>query len=226
MIALRFSLRVLTEMAGNETASHRTDPSRGSGPSRGHAHPRDHRTPSLAVRPVGLVDDDPRLLGMPSRAPDTGDHPRKRRSWPRKHDVTQIVVAIPSPPPIRSPASIAYAAVGAQIKVLPSLADLVSGNGEPRVAAISTSKTYSAAQRIQTNVGQSSSTSRADSDGHGRRRLDRVGTLRQIARFNPKRSYSWITTSPHFTNCTRLSRRLDTPAMSSVPRTSATAQDR
>jgi len=189
MIGLRFSPRVLFEATSTPKKATERVLLVGAGQAADMLIREIRRTPSLGIQTVGLVDDDPRLKGRTIQGHPVLGTVAETPELVGKHRVTQIVVAIPS----ASADQIARIyrickPAGAQIKILPSLADLVSGTislGDVRALDI---KDLLGRPQIQTNVGAISEHIQGQCvmvTGAG----GSIGSelSRQIARFNPSK---------------------------------------
>jgi FlaA1/EpsC-like NDP-sugar epimerase len=157
MIALRFSPRVFLEASGpSKTATERVLLV-GAGQAADMLIREIQRTPALGLQAVGLVDDDPLLRGMTIQGHTVLGPIEDAPELAKKHEVTQIIVAIPS----ASADQIARIyrickPSGVQIKILPSLADLVSGTVSLRDARDLDIKDLLGRPKIQTNIGSMS----------------------------------------------------------------------
>ena len=189
MIGLRFSPRVLFETTTTPKKATERVLLVGAGQAADMLIRELHRTPSLDIQPVGLVDDDARLQGMTIQGYSVMGTVADTPELVKKHNVTQVVVAIPSASAdqvariyrICKPA-------GVQIKILPSLADLVSGTVSLRDARDLDVKDLLGRPKIQTNIGAISE------HIHGQTVLvtgagGSIGSelSRQISKFNPSK---------------------------------------
>ena len=189
MIAARFVRRIYWEIAlrPNKTAERLLLV--GAGQAADMLLREIKRTPALNVKVIGLVDDQRHLQNMSiqgypvlGRVADTPD-------LVQKHEITQVVVAIPSAT-AEEIVSIYRVCkpTGASIKILPSLAELVSGTISLRDARDLDIKDLLGRPNIETDVG-------AISDyihGHTVIVTGAGGSIgselcRQIARYAPRR---------------------------------------
>lgn len=189
MIGLRFSRRVIYEtMHRNGQATERVLLV-GAGQAADMLIREIQRTPSLNIRVVGLADDSRNLRNMTIQGLPVLGRVADVPSLAEVHEVTQIIVAIPS----ASAEEVAHIyrickPAGVPVKILPSLADLVSGTvslGDARDLDI---KDLLGRPKVETNVG-------AISDyihGHTVLVTGAGGSIgselcRQIAKFDPAR---------------------------------------
>ncbi|HEY5529138.1 MAG TPA: polysaccharide biosynthesis protein, partial [Thermoleophilia bacterium] len=189
MIGLRFSPRVMSEAAAGAKKATERVLLVGAGQAADMLIREIQRTPSLDLQPVGLVDDDPRLRGMTIHGYPVLGTIAEAPELAKKHNITQVIVAIPS----ASADQIARIyrickPSGAQIKILPSLADLVSGTVSLRDARDLDIKDLLGRPKIQTNIGAISEHIQGQTvliTGAG----GSIGSelSRQIARFNPSK---------------------------------------
>ena len=147
------------------------------------------RTPSLSTQVVGLLDDRNELQNMSLQGSPVLGRVSDVVEVVQRHDVTQILVAIPSATAeqIVSIYRVCKPA-GVPIKILPSLAELVSGTVSLRDARDLDVKDLLGRPKVETDVGAVSE------DIQGRTVLvtgagGSIGSelCRQIARFDPGR---------------------------------------
>ncbi len=189
MIGLRFSRRVLYET--RHSNGHATEHVLlvGAGQAADMLIREIQRTPSLNLKVVGLVDDNPRLRNMTIQGFPVLGSVANAPELAQRLEVTQIIVAIPS----ASPEQIARIyrickPAGVPIKILPSLADLVCGTVSLRDARDLDIQDLLGRPKIQTDVGAISDYIQGNTvlvTGAG----GSIGSelCRQIARFDPGR---------------------------------------
>ena len=147
------------------------------------------RTPSLNTNIVGFVDDRADLRNMTLQGVPVLGRVADAPEVARKHDVTQIIVAIPSATAEQIVSIYRQCKpAGVPIKVLPSLAELVSGTVSLRDARDLDIKDLLGRPHIETNVGAITEYIQ----GHTVLVTGAGGSIgselcRQIARFGPKR---------------------------------------
>jgi len=154
MIGVRFSRRVVYETRHRNGQATERVLLVGAGQAADMLIREIQRTPSLDTQVIGLVDDNPRLRNMTIQGFPVLGSIDDTAALARHHDVTQIIVAIPS-------ASAEQVAriyrtckpAGVPIKILPSLADLVSGKASLRDARDLDIKDLLGRPTIETDIG-------------------------------------------------------------------------
>jgi len=189
MISIRFFERVWYEIARQPEQTNERLLLVGAGQAADMLIREISRTPSLSTRVVGLVDDREDLQHMSIQGLPVLGHVADTPALVKRHGVTQVVVAIPS--------ATAEEVVriyrlckpsGVPIKILPSLAELVSGTvslGDARDLDV---KDLLGRPKIETDVGAISE----HIQGHTVLVTGAGGSIgselcRQIARFEPRR---------------------------------------
>lgn len=189
MIGIRFARRVQCEMMRQTKVASERVLLIGAGQAADMLIREIHRTPSLSIRIVGLVDDRAELQNMTIQGFPVLGKVSDAPSLVETLEVTQIIVAIPSAS-AEEVARIYRACKPAEvpIKILPSLADLVSGSVSLRDARDLDIKDLLGRPKIETNVGAVSEYIH----GHTILVTGAGGSIgselcRQIARFEPSR---------------------------------------
>jgi FlaA1/EpsC-like NDP-sugar epimerase len=189
MIGVRFFWRVIYEIT--QRPEHTTDRLLlvGAGQAADMLAREIKRTPSLNSKVVGLVDDRSDLQNMSIQGSPVLGRVTDAPALVEKHGVTQIVVAIPSATAeeIVSIYRVCKPA-GVPIKILPSLAELVSGTVSLRDARDLDIKDLLGRPNVETDVGAISEYIQ----GHTVLVTGAGGSIgselaRQIARFGPRR---------------------------------------
>jgi FlaA1/EpsC-like NDP-sugar epimerase len=189
MIGLRFSRRVMYETIHQTKQASERALLVGAGQAADMLIREIQRTPSLSVQVVGLVDDRRDLRNMTIQGFPVLGKVADVPELVERHEVTQIIVAIPS----ASAEEVARIyrickPAGVPIKILPSLADLVSGTVSLRDARDLDIKDLLGRPKVETNVGAISDYIQGRTvlvTGAG----GSIGSelCRQIARFDPSR---------------------------------------
>ena len=189
MIGIRFSRRVLYELTRHPQNTTERLLLVGAGQAADMLTREIKRTPSLNTRVIGLVDDRRDLLNMSIQGSPVLGCVADAPSLVKKYGATQIVVAIPS---ATAEEIVAIYRVckpaGVPIKILPSLAEMVSGTvslGDARDLDI---KDLLGRPNVETNVGAISEYIH----GHTVLVTGAGGSIgselaRQIAHFGPRR---------------------------------------
>lgn len=189
MIGVRFSRRVVHEAFHKGNGSAERLLLVGAGQAADMLVREIQRTPSLNIQVIGLVEDSPWLANMSIQGYPVLGKVADVPEIVEDHGVTQIVVAIPS----ASAAELAHIyrickPAGVPVKILPSLADLVSGTvslGDARDLDI---KDLLGRPKIETELGRISDFIQGQTvfvTGAG----GSIGSelCRQLARFDPGR---------------------------------------
>ncbi len=154
MIGVRFSRRVLYELTRHPQNTTERLLLVGAGQAADMLAREIKRTPSLNTRVVGLVDDRRILQNMSIQGFPVLGSVADAPSLVKQHDVTQIIVAIPSATAEQIVAIYRVCKpAGVPIKILPSLAEMVSGTVSLRDARDLDIKDLLGRPNIETNVG-------------------------------------------------------------------------
>jgi FlaA1/EpsC-like NDP-sugar epimerase len=189
MIGVRFLQRVRDEVANRPQRTSERLLLVGAGQAADMLIREIRRTPSLGIRVIGLVDDSQELQYMSIQDVPVLGTIADTPALVKKHDATQVVVAIPSAT-AEEVVSIYRRCkpAGVPIKILPSLAELVSGTVSLRDARDLDIKDLLGRPTIETDVGAISEYIQ----GHTVLVTGAGGSIgselaRQVARFEPSR---------------------------------------
>ncbi|MBN1461145.1 MAG: polysaccharide biosynthesis protein [Armatimonadetes bacterium] len=189
MICVRFARRIYFELTRKPSQASERLLLVGAGQAADMIAREIKRMPSLNLKVVGLVDERRDLYNMTIQGFPVLGSVAEAPALVKKHDVTQIIVAIPSAS-AEEIVSIYRTCkpAGVPIKIVPSLAELVSGTVSLRDARDLDIKDLLGRPRVETDVGAISDYIQGQTvlvTGAG----GSIGSelCRQIARFGPRR---------------------------------------
>jgi FlaA1/EpsC-like NDP-sugar epimerase len=189
MIGVRFARRILFEVTRRPVRTNDRLLLVGAGQAADMLTREIRRMPSLSMTVVGLVDDRYELQNMSLQGFPVLGRVEDVPDLVKRHDVTQIIVAIPSATAEQIVSIYRQCKpAGVPIKILPSLAELVSGTVSLRDARDLHIKDLLGRPNIETNVGAISEYIQ----GHTVLVTGAGGSIgselcRQIAAFGPRR---------------------------------------